>query len=110
MTLINAVIIDDEPLAREGLKGYIEKTEGIQCVMEFPNAMKGRDFLENEHYDVLFLDINMPGISGIEFIRNYSINHPVVFVTAYREFALESYELSAFDYLLKPLTYPRFLK
>jgi DNA-binding LytR/AlgR family response regulator len=77
---------------------------------EFPNAMKGKAFLENEQYDVLFLDINMPGISGIEFIRNYSINHPVVFVTAYREFAIESYELSAFDYLLKPLTYTRFLK
>lgn len=107
---IKCIIIDDEHLAREGIADYIGKTVFLKLDAEFKNVAEARDFIEQHPIDLIFLDINMPGENGLEFFK--SLNDPpfVIFTTAYREFAAESYELDAVDYLVKPIAFERFLK
>jgi DNA-binding LytR/AlgR family response regulator len=102
--------VDDEPLACELMRGHIEKLENFEIVADCHNAMKALSVLREKHVDLIFMDIQMPQITGIEFLK--TLKHPpkVIFTTAYREYALEGFELDVVDYLLKPITFERFLK
>jgi DNA-binding LytR/AlgR family response regulator len=110
MQKLKLLIVDDEPLAQEILQTYIAKTDALELVGTCKNALEAFAALNKQQVDVVLLDINMPEMSGIDFLR--SLKHPplVIFTTAYTEFAVESYELDAVDYLLKPIPFDRFLK
>ncbi|MGB0522880.1 MAG: LytR/AlgR family response regulator transcription factor [Flammeovirgaceae bacterium] len=110
MKPITCLIIDDEPLAREGLASYAENIPFLQVVALCQNALEANQLLANQSVDVLFLDINMPQLSGMDFLRTLQNPPLVVLTTAYREFAIESYELDVIDYLMKPISFQRFLK
>ncbi len=107
---MKCVVIDDEPFALDLIKDYILRTPFLELTAEFNNPFKALDFINREKVDLLFLDINMPELSGIQLIK--SLHNPplVIFTTAYSEFAVESYNYNAVDYLLKPIPYERFLK
>ena len=107
---MRCLIIDDEPAARDILKTYIADTEELQLAGESKNALEARSALKENDIDLLFLDINMPRLSGIDFLK--TIDHPpkVILTTAYSEYALDGYELNVVDYLLKPFSFERFLK
>lgn len=109
---IRCVAIDDEPLALELLEGYISKTGQLELIRSFRNPVSAFDFLINHPVDLVFLDIQMPGISGIELAATLkATNEPkFIFTTAYREYAVESYDLMALDYLVKPVSFQRFLQ
>lgn len=104
------LIIDDEPLARDLIRSHIEKLENFEIVAECGDAMKALQELRNHSVDLMFMDIQMPQITGIEFLK--TLKHPpkVIITTAYREYALDGFELDVVDYLLKPITFERFLK
>lgn len=106
----NCLIVDDEPLARELIRNYIQKLDNFEIVAECGDAMKALEALRNHKVDLMFMDIEMPQITGIEFLK--TLKHPpqVIITTAYREYALEGFELDVIDYLLKPITFERFLK
>lgn len=108
--MIRCLIIDDEPAARDILRTYISDTEELQLAGECKNALVARKLLKVAEIDLLFLDINMPRLSGIDFLK--TLDHPpkVILTTAYSEFALDGYELDVVDYLLKPFSFDRFLK
>ncbi|MBW6536796.1 MAG: LytTR family DNA-binding domain-containing protein [Mariniphaga sp.] len=106
----NCLIVDDEPLARELMRSHIQKLDNFEIVAECSDAMKALEALRNHKVDLMFMDIQMPQITGIEFLK--TLKHPpqVIITTAYREYALEGFELDVVDYLLKPITFKRFLK
>jgi len=107
---VSCIVIDDEPLARQGLKDYIDKISLLDLVGEFKSAREARSFLEDHPVDLMFLDINMPKLNGLDFVKSLSEAPKVIFTTAYREFASESYDLNGIDYLLKPISFERFFK
>jgi DNA-binding LytR/AlgR family response regulator len=107
---INCIIIDDEPLARKGLKEYIADVDFLQLTGEFDNPVKAMDMLAKEEVHLLFLDIQMPKITGLDFFKTLQHAPPVIFTTAFPEYALEGFELNALDYLVKPVSFERFLK
>ncbi|MCE7993081.1 MAG: response regulator transcription factor [Roseivirga sp.] len=107
---ISCIIIDDEPLARAGVKDYCEKVGFLDVVGEFKSATDAGAFLEEHPVNLMFLDINMPGVNGLDFVKSLRQPPLVIFTTAYREFASESYDLDALDYLVKPITFERFYK
>jgi two-component system, LytTR family, response regulator len=107
---IKCVIIDDEPLALELLKEYISRFPFLKLVHAFEDALAGSEFLRNHPVDLLFVDINMPDISGINLVRSLPEKPIVIFTTAHKEFAHEGFELDALDYLLKPIQPERFEK
>ncbi|HET9057159.1 MAG TPA: LytTR family DNA-binding domain-containing protein [Chitinophagaceae bacterium] len=107
---IKCIIIDDEPLARKGLKSYIEKIEFLELVAVCEDAVQLKSALKIQPVDLLFLDIEMPYVTGIEFLKNISHPPKVIFTTAYEKYALTGYELDVLDYLLKPISFERFLK
>lgn len=101
---MNCIIVDDEPLAREGLENLIKETNAnITIIAKFSNAITAMDFLESNSVDLIFLDIQMPKVTGIEFAEKLSSKTLIIFTTAYSQYALKSYELDAIDYLLKPI-------
>lgn len=107
---IKCVIVDDEPIALDILTTYIERVDQLELVARCKNAFEAFNFLQSNTVDLLFMDIKMPQMTGIDFIKNFK-NHPkVIFTTAYEEYALESYELDVVDYLLKPISFQRFFK
>lgn len=108
--MLKCVLIDDEPLAREVLEGYIERHETIELAGSFSNALEGAEFLKHRVVDVLFLDIEMPEISGIDLLRSLPQPPITVFTTAFRDYAFEGFELGVIDFLLKPISYDRFRK
>lgn len=108
--MINCIIIDDEPLARKGLKEYISDVDFLQLIGEFDNPLKAADLLNKGHIQLLFLDIQMPKITGLEFFRTLQHAPPVIFTTAFPQYALDGFELNALDYLVKPISFDRFLK
>ena len=110
MILYKCAIIEDEPLAQNVLKKYIEDHPALELVTVCANAMEAQSLLSQKTVQLLFLDINLPKLSGINFIK--TLIHPplVIFTTAYPEFAVEGFELDAIDYLLKPFSFERFLK
>lgn len=107
---MNCIIVDDEPLAREAMEMLIADSGLLQLKGIFNNAAAASRFMANEEVELVFLDIQMPGISGIEFARTISRKTLVVFTTAYTEYALDSYEVDAIDYLVKPIEPERFCK
>jgi DNA-binding LytR/AlgR family response regulator len=108
--MLKAIAIDDEPIALEVIRNLSSRISFIEMMAFFTDAFKAMNFLQKEKTDLIFLDIKMPDISGIDFLK--SIPHPpmVIFTTAYSEHAVQSFELDAIDYLLKPFSQPRFLK
>src|SRR6186713_697099 len=107
---IKCIIVDDEPMARDVIRRYIEKVPTLQLVGECGNAIEALMFLHNESVDLIFLDIRMPHITGTDFVRSLRNIPKVVFTTAYKEYALEGFELDVVDYLLKPIRFDRFLR
>jgi DNA-binding LytR/AlgR family response regulator len=109
MTL-DCIVIDDEPLAINLVEKFIKKIPYLRLIAAFESSFEALNSLKTIKVDILFLDINMPDISGIQFIKTIQQPPMVIFTTAYEKYALESYELNAVDYLLKPFSYERFLK
>jgi DNA-binding LytR/AlgR family response regulator len=107
---IRCLIVDDEPLALDVLEAYIDKIDNLQLVGRLDNAIEAFNLLNREAVDLLFLDIQMPKLTGIELLRNISHPPQVIFTTAYRDYALQGYELDVVDYLLKPISFDRFLR
>jgi DNA-binding LytR/AlgR family response regulator len=104
------MVVDDEPLAIRVLEKHIMKVPDLELIATFDNAIDAGHFLQDTPIDLLFLDIQMPVVTGIDFIKNTSIQPKVILTTAYREYALEGYELDIIDYLLKPISFIRFYK
>lgn len=104
------LIVDDEPLARDILETYLQKVPDVQLAGTCKNALEAFSFLSKQQVDVMLLDINMPEISGMDFLKTLKNPPTIIFTTAYSQYAVESYELNAVDYLLKPISFERFLK
>ena len=107
---IKCAIVDDEFLARKLLKDYVSKVPNLELVGDYDSPLKVSELIFQGHIDLLFLDIQMPDITGLEFLRSLDKQPAVIFTTAYKEFAMEGYELNIIDYLLKPFSFDRFLK
>ncbi|WP_231635073.1 LytR/AlgR family response regulator transcription factor [Pedobacter sp. PACM 27299] len=107
---LSAIAIDDEPIALEVIKNLSSEVACIQLVACFTRTKDALAYLQQEGADLIFLDIKMPGLSGIDFLKSLSKPPMVIFTTAYSEHAVQSFELDAIDYLLKPFSFPRFLK
>jgi DNA-binding LytR/AlgR family response regulator len=107
---LKCIIVDDEPVARKGLEEYVNDTGFLQLVGKCENAIKAMTLLNEKNVDLIFLDIQMPKLSGIDFLKSLREPPMVIFTTAYPEYALESYELDVIDYLVKPITFERFVK
>lgn len=105
-----SIIIEDEPLALERTKAYVEKTPFLELAATFNNALTGLAYLKANPVDVLFLDINMDELTGVELLESSNITSQVIITTAYSEYAIKGYELNITDYLLKPFTFSRFLQ
>ena len=108
--MIKTIAIDDEPLALQLIAGYIEKTPGLDLAGKFDNPLDAFDYMSNETVDLVFVDIQMPDLTGIEFTRAINKGPKVIFTTAYEKYALEGFKLDVIDYLLKPFSYEEFLK
>lgn len=107
---LNCLIVDDEPVARKGLEEYVKEVEFLILAGECENAMRASALMSQHPVDLLFLDIQMPKLTGIEFLKTLKAPPLVIFTTAYSEYALEGYALDVVDYLVKPITFERFLK
>lgn len=107
--MINCLLIDDEPLALQLLEDFVNKTPYLNLVGKFEEPMQALSFLDSREVDLLFLDIKMPDISGIDFFKSLTYKPQVIFTTAYSEFAIDGFELKAMDYLLKPVSFEKFL-
>ena len=107
---MNVIIVDDEPLALDVLETYIERMPDLRLIMRCNNAFEANEALKNHEIDLMFLDIQMPQLTGIEFLKTLSKPPMVVFTTAYSNYAIEGFELNALDYLLKPISMDRFMK
>lgn len=110
MERINCIIIDDEFLARKLLTDYIEKLPQIHLLESFDNAINALDYVNRNTIDLIFCDIQMPDLTGIDFVKSLQQKPVIIFTTAYSEFALQGYELDVTEYLLKPFSLPRFIK
>ncbi len=108
--MVKCIAIDDEPLALRQIKSYIERTEQLELVAICRSAREAQTIIESEHIDLIFVDINMPDMNGLDFVRSLTHNYFIVFTTAHSEFALEGFKLNAIDYLLKPFSYDEFMK
>src|SRR6187399_3369402 len=108
--MINCVIIDDEPLARKGLREYISDVDFLNLAGEYDNALKATEMISRGEAQLLFLDIQMPKITGLEFMKTLQKPVPVIFTTAFPQYALDGFDLNALDYLVKPISFERFLK
>ena len=108
--MVRCIAIDDEPLALRQIKSYIDRTENMELVATCRSAHEARNILDNENIDLIFVDINMPDMNGLDFVRSLTHNYFIVFTTAHSEFALEGFKLNAIDYLLKPFSYDEFMK
>lgn len=108
--MINAIIVDDEPLALDVLETYIEKLPQVNLVARCENAFEANEALKKHDIDLIFLDIQMPQLTGIEFLKSLSKPPMVIFTTAYPDYAVQGFELDATDYLLKPISLDRFMK
>lgn len=107
---LKCLIIDDEPIAQEIIESYLEPFDQIEIVGKCLNAIEANKQIHEQHIDLIFLDIEMPHIDGLSFVKNLENAPKVIITTAYREYALEGYELNVVDYLLKPISQDRFLK
>ncbi len=108
--ILNCAIIDDDPSAVETLKGYIEKTPTLHLIGAFTNTIEAVQSICHDHLDLLFLAIQLPELSGLEFAKIVPKNVKIIFTTAHKEYAIEAYKVNAFDYLLKPVSYEDFME
>src|SRR5687767_14133910 len=108
--MINCIIIDDEPLARKGLREYIADVDFLNLSGEYDNPLKAAEIISKGDVQLLFLDIQMPKITGLDFMKTLQKPLPVIFTTAFPQYALDGFELNALDYLVKPISFDRFLK
>jgi DNA-binding LytR/AlgR family response regulator len=108
--MANCLIVDDEPLSRDILRKYISEVKDLDLVAECSDGFEATHQLVKQHIDLMFLDINMPGLTGISLARSLDKTPLIIFTTAYPEFAVEGFELDALDYLVKPYSFERFLK
>lgn len=108
--MVRCIAIDDEPLALRQIKSYIDRCEQLELVATCRSALDATNIIQHDSIDLIFVDINMPDLNGIDFVRSLTGNHYVIFTTAYPEFALEGFKLNAIDYLLKPFSEDEFLK
>ncbi|GAA3635057.1 LytR/AlgR family response regulator transcription factor [Flavivirga jejuensis] len=106
---LKCVIVDDEPLAINVIKSYIEQTKGLKLFRSFSNAVESIDYIRNNTVDLLFLDINMPLLDGLNLLKSLDKKPITIITTAHEEFAVESYELEVLDYLVKPIPFHRFI-
>ncbi|WP_317916958.1 LytTR family DNA-binding domain-containing protein [Vibrio sp. MACH09] len=109
MSIVKCIIVDDESLARDLLGKYINKMPKLELKESFDNAIDALDYIQSHDVDLVFSDIEMPDLSGIDFVKSINGNSAIIFTTAYEEFALQGYELNVVDYLLKPFSLPRFI-
>lgn len=107
---VSCLIVDDEAVAREIIVSHLAKIENINIVHQCKNAIEAFNFINNHSIDLIFLDINMPEISGIAFAKSINKDIKIIFTTAYRDYAVEGFDLQAVDYLLKPIAFERLLK
>lgn len=107
---MNCIVVDDEPLAREEMMSLIEEISELKIIGNFSNALAAMDFLKSNQVDLIFLDIQMPEVTGIEFAQQLGQQTLIVFTTAFTNYAVQSYDLDAIDYLLKPIDKPRLEK
>ena len=110
MSKISCVIVDDEPVARAILTSFVAKIPNLELVKSCKNAMEAFDVANKQSIDIFFLDINMPDISGLSLAKSINKNSKIIFTTAYREYAIDGFNLQALDYLLKPISFDRFLQ
>lgn len=108
--IINCILVDDEPMAREILESHLQKIDSLNLVASCKNAMEAFNEINSQPVDLIFLDINMPEISGLSFAKSINKNIQIIFTTAYREYAIDGFDLQAVDYLLKPISFERFLQ
>ena len=108
--MINCLVVDDEPIAREGIMEYIRQIDYLHPVAQCKSAIEAAGWLQKEKIDLIFIDIQMPKLTGIEFVKALADPPLIIFTTAYSEYALEGFELDVVDYLLKPISFSRFLK
>lgn len=107
---VKCLVVDDEPLARQLIENHISKVPALEVVGSCDNALKAFEIISSQEVDLLFLDIKMPNITGIDFLKTIKNPPKTIFTTAYRDYALESYDLEVLDYLLKPITFERFFR
>jgi DNA-binding LytR/AlgR family response regulator len=110
MNTINCVIVDDEPVARSILETFVAKIPNLNLVKSCKNAMEAFEIANSQNIDLFFLDINMPDISGLSLAKTINKKSKIIFTTAYREYAVDGFDLQAVDYLLKPIAFDRFLQ
>lgn len=110
MIKIKCIAVDDEPLALKQIVSYIDKTPFLSLEGKFLNALEALTFINNNQIDLIFLDINMPDISGLDFAKSVSGSHSFIFTTAYAEYAIDGFKLEAIDYILKPFSFDEFLR
>jgi DNA-binding LytR/AlgR family response regulator len=108
--MINCLVVDDEPIAREGIMEYIRQIDYLNPVGQCKSAVEAAGLLQKHKIDLIFIDIQMPKLTGIEFVKALATPPLIIFTTAYSEYALEGFELDVVDYLLKPISFARFLK
>ena len=107
---VNCLIIDDEPLAINVIKNHIKEIDNLNVIDTFNSAIDALSFMKSNTVDLLFLDINMPLLDGLDFIKSLDKKPMIIITTAYSEYAIKTYELEVLDYLMKPISFPRFLK
>lgn len=108
--MINCIVVDDEPLARQLIVSYIDQVHDLHCLGSYSTAIEAFAALHQYQIDVIFIDIEMPGINGLNFIKSLKTHPKVIFITAYTDYAVEAFEIEATDYLVKPVMFERFLK
>lgn len=110
MKKLRCIIVDDEPIARKILQEFVEQVPFLEPAGQFENAIKAEAFVQYNKVDIMFLDIEMPKRSGLEYLKKATVTPMVILTTAFPQYALEGYELDIIDYLLKPVAFSRFLK
>ncbi|NIG53392.1 LytTR family DNA-binding domain-containing protein [Chitinophaga sp. Cy-1792] len=108
--MINCIVVDDEPLARQLIVSYIDQIADLHCLGCYNTAMEAFTVMQSQPVELMFLDIDMPGINGMNFVKSIRNAPKVIFITAHAEFAVDAFELEAVDYLVKPVSFDRFLK
>ena len=107
---VTCIVVDDEPMAREILSSFITKVPKLELLNSYSNAMEAFETINNKQVDLVFLDINMPEVSGLSLAKSINNKTKIIFTTAYREYAIDGFDLHAVDYLLKPIAFDRFLQ
>jgi two-component system LytT family response regulator len=108
--IVKCIAIDDEPLALRQIKSYIDRAEQLELVAACRSALEAQQILSQTKVDLIFVDINMPDMNGLDFVRSLDTAHHIVFTTAHPEFAIDGFKLNALDYLMKPFSYDEFMK